>query len=129
MMHSTASAELTAELRALEERLLDPAVRAQPGQVAALLAADFTEFSASGWVLDKAAIVNALASEPPCPPRQARSFRVRRLGPDAALTTWRVKRADGVETLRSSVWQRIDGQWQMVFHQGSRAAQDDEGTS
>jgi len=122
-------AALTAELRALEERLLDPAVRAQPGEVAALLAPEFTEFSANGWIVDKATIVNALASEPPRVARQARGFKVRPLGPDAALTTWRVKRDDGIETLRSSVWQRRDGRWLMVFHQGTRAAQDDEGTS
>jgi len=126
---ATALAALSSELRALEERLLDPAVRRDPVQVGALLAPEFTEFSASGWVMDRAAIINALASEPPTPARAARSFKVRPLGADAALTTWRVQRADGVETLRSSVWQRRDGRWQMVFHQGSRAAQDDEGTS
>jgi hypothetical protein len=129
MPDSADHAALTATLRALEERLLDPAVRAQPGEVAALLAPEFTEFSASGWVIDRAGIINALASEAPTPARTARAFKVRALGADAALTTWRVKRDDGVETLRSSVWQRRDGRWLMVFHQGTRAAQDDEGTS
>ena len=121
---------LTAALRALEERLLDPAVRADPAQVRALLSPEFIEFGASGRVFDRDAIVATLAAEGPRVARQARGFKVRLLAPGAALTTWRVKRDDGIETLRSSVWQQqADGRWLMVFHQGTLAAQDDEATS
>ena len=120
---------LTAELRALEERLLDPAVRAVPGQVRALLAPEFVEFGASGRVFSRDAILAMLAAEPPRVARQALGFKVRQLAPGVALTTWRVLRDDGIETLRSSVWQQQDGRWQMVFHQGTQAAKDDEATS
>ena len=53
------------------------------------------------------------------------------LGPNLILiNTCRVLRDDGIETLRSSVWQQqADGRWLMVFHQGTLAARDDEGTS
>ena len=122
-------AALTAELRGYEERILDPAVRADPAQVRALLAPEFTEFGASGRVFDRDAILAALAAEGPREARQARGFKVRLLAPGAALTTWRVKRDDGIETLRSSVWQQQGGRWLMVFHQGTLAARDDEGTS
>ena len=125
-------AALTAELRGYEERILDPAVRADPAQVRALLAPEFTEFGASGRVFDRDAILAALAAEGPREARQARQvrgFKVRLLAPGAALTTWRVKRDDGIETLRSSVWQQQGGRWLMVFHQGTLAARDDEGTS
>ena len=125
----SASDALRAELLALEERLLDPAVRAVPAQVRELLAPEFTEFGASGRVFSRDAILAALAAEPPRVPRQARGFKVRELAPGAALTTWRVTRDDGVETLRSSVWQQQGGRWQMVFHQGTLAARDDEATS
>jgi hypothetical protein len=97
--------------------------------VRALLAPEFTEFGASGRVFDRDAILAALASEGPRVARQARGFKVRLVAPGAALTTWRVLRDDGVETLRSSVWQQQgDGRWLMVFHQGTLAARDDEGT-
>ena len=122
-------AALTAELRGYEERILDPAVRADPAQVRALLAPEFTEFGASGRVFDRDAILAALAAEGPREARQARGFKVRLLAPGAALTTWRVKRDDGIETLRSSAWQQQAGRWLMVFHQGTLAARDDEGTS
>ena len=121
-------AELTAELRGYEERILDPLMRADPAQIRALLAPEFTEFSSSGRVLNRDAILATLASEPTRQPRQLRGFKVKLLAPGAALTLWRVKRDDGIETLRSSVWQLQQGRWQMVFHQGTLAAQDDEAT-
>ncbi len=121
--------ELKAELLALEQRLLDPAVRAVPAQVGALLAPEFVEFGASGRVFNRDAILAMLASEPPRIARQGRGFKVKLLAPGAALTTWRVTRGDGVETLRSSVWQQQGGRWLMVFHQGTLAAHDDEATS
>ena len=121
-------AALTAELKALELRLLDPAVRGTPEAVAELLAPEFTEYGASGQVFDRSAIVAALAAEGTRVARKLSRFAVRPLGTDAALATCRVKRADGFETLRSSVWQRREGRWLMVFHQGTAAAQADEGT-
>jgi hypothetical protein len=124
------TAALTAELRALEERILDPALRADPARLRALLLPEFIEFGASGRVFDRDAILAALAAEGPRVARQMRGFKVRLLAPGAALTLWRVKRDDGIETLRSSVWQQqADGRWLMVFHQGTVAAQDDEATS
>jgi hypothetical protein len=128
-LDNTALTALTAELRGYEERILDPAVRADPAQMRALLAPEFVEFGASGRVFSRDAIVAALAAEGPRVARQARGFKLRLLAPGAALTTWRVKRDDGIETLRSSVWQQQDGRWLMVFHQGTLAASDDEGTS
>ncbi len=122
-------AALAAELRALEDSILDPAVRSDPARLRALLAPDFTEFGAGGRVFDRDGIVAALAAENARPARRARGFKVRPLGHDAALTTWRVERSDGTETLRSSIWQRqADGAWRIVFHQGTLAARDDEGT-
>jgi hypothetical protein len=45
---------LTARLQHLEERLLDPIVRSDPAQFAALLADDFREFGSSGRSYTKA---------------------------------------------------------------------------
>ena len=126
---SPVATDVVAALRALEERLPYPLVRAVPEQVRALLAPEFVEFGASGRVFDRGVILAMLAAEPPRRARQMRGFKVRLLVPDAALTSWRVRCDDGIETLRSSVWQSRDSRWQMVFHQGRRAARDDEATS
>jgi len=129
MPDTTALTALTAELRALEDSILDPAMRADPVRMRALLAPGFMEFGASGRVFDRDGIIAVLAAEPTRVARQARGFKVRLIAPGAALTTWRVQRDDGIETLRSSVWQQqADGRWLMVFHQGTLAARDDEGT-
>ncbi len=51
-------------------------------------------------------------------------FALRRLGPQAALLTYRSMRptagtGEALYSLRCSVWQWQDGRWQMVFHQGT----------
>jgi hypothetical protein len=121
--------ELTATLRALEESILDPAVRSDPARMRDLLAPGFTEYGASGRVFNRDTIIAALASEGAKVLRRARGMKVQLIAPGAALTTWRVQRDDGIQTLRSSVWQQqADGRWLMVFHQGTLAARDDEGT-
>ena len=121
---------LTATLRALEDSILDPKLRADPAYMRTLLVPEFIEFAASGRPIDRDGIIAALAAEGARVPRRARGFKVRLVAPGAALTTCRVLRDDGIETLRSSVWQQqADGRWLMVFHQGTLAARDDEGTS
>lgn len=121
--------ELTATLRALEESILDPAVRSDPARMRELLAPGFTEYGASGRVFNRDTIIAALAAEGAKVLRRARGMKVQLIAPGAALTTWRVQRDDGIQTLRSSVWQQqADGRWLMVFHQGTLAARDDEGT-
>jgi hypothetical protein len=109
-------------LRRLEERLLDLAVRASGEEVAALLADDFVEFGGSGRVFGKQQIVEALRVESPVR-RTLADFRARWLAPGVVLVTYRVSRhdADGgaVPSLRSSVWERVEGRWRLVFHQGT----------
>ena len=48
---------LTAQLRQLEESILDPAMRADPTRMRALLAPEFMEFGASGRVFDRDGII------------------------------------------------------------------------
>jgi hypothetical protein len=124
----TEAETLKAELRALEERLLDADVRRDPAEVGALLAPEFVEFGASGRVFDRAAIVASLLAEGAPARRRISRVALRELAPGVALLTCRVTRDDGQQTLRSSLWQQREGRWQMVFHQGTLAAADDEGT-
>ena len=113
---------LTAELSALEERLLLPDVRKSAIETASLLDDDFREIGASGRSYTKAEVLEALKREPETR-FEASGFAATPLGGDAALLTFRVARltADGgrVESLRSSVWRRRDGRWRLLFHQGT----------
>ena len=117
----SADVSIEAHLRALEEELLQPAVRKTASRVDALLAEDFIEFGSSGRVFDKHDIIDILRSESPAR-RSLTDFRALPLGPGVVLTTYRATNygASGeqpIHSLRSSVWRLLDGRWQVVFHQ------------
>ena len=113
-----------AQLRHLEEQLLQPQVRASRERLAELLADDFIEFGSSGKVFDKKKVIAGLAKETPTKLSLSK-FAVTMLADNIALVTYRAARSAGrgrrpVQSLRSSVWRLREGNWQMVFHQGTR---------
>ena len=119
----SADVSIEAHLRALEEELLQPAVRKTASRVDALLADDFMEFGSSGRVFYKHDIIDILRSESPAR-RSLTDFRALPLGPGVVLTTYRATSygAAGeqpIHSIRSSVWRLFDGRWQVVFHQGT----------
>jgi hypothetical protein len=104
-------------LYALEMELLDPAVRADPVRVGDLLRDDFIEFGSSG-IREGGVDRDALGEEHARV--VIRGFSVRELAEETALVTYRSVGQSGIEARRSSVWVRTDGDWQLVFHQGTR---------
>lgn len=117
------------EVRTLEEQLLQPEFRRDRAAVAAVLAEEFVEFGSSGRVYDKQQILDLLQTEAPVR-AVLTDFQARLLTPGTALVTYRAIRPhaspapDGkieirAASLRSSVWVRRDGRWQMIFHQGT----------
>lgn len=122
--------ELFDELRRREVELHHPGVRLDETRLLALLHPDFHEVGRSGRAYDRPTIVRFLTDQgrsdtgpPDVVPDQ---FAVRPLGPDAALLTYRAahRQPDGSltrHTLRSSVWLREAGQWQLLYHQGTAA--------
>lgn len=111
------------ELLALEQRLLEPAVRASRDALASLLADNFAEFGSSGCVYDKEGVIRAL-QENPSMPAYLSDFKTTNLAPDTVLATYRITRQASPhepqsQSLRSSIWQRFDGRWQLVFHQAT----------
>jgi hypothetical protein len=116
------------EIRSLEEKLHRAEIRQSPTAVAEILAEGFVEFGSSGTVYaDRDELIAGLAAEKSEKPSQsiiARDYTFRSISPDAVLVTYRgIRRADENSperhALRSSIWQRIDGRWQMIFHQGT----------
>ncbi|MFZ0661051.1 MAG: nuclear transport factor 2 family protein [Acidobacteriaceae bacterium] len=110
------------ELRALEERLLQSDFRRNRSAVAELLAEDFREFGSSGRVWNRHQILDQLETEPPFQ-ASLQDFEARELATGAVLVTYKVtvqRQGNENETsLRSSIWIRRDGHWQVVFHQGT----------
>lgn len=118
-MHTEESVE--ALLETLERQLLEPQVR-KSSAVSELLAEEFVEFGSSGRQFNKVQILAALQSEASTKV-SASQFKVRLLSSQVALVTYRAQRHSEppVHTLRSSIWQQREGQWKMVFHQGTPA--------
>lgn len=110
-------------LRALEEQLLDPSIRANPNAVAALLTDGFQEFGSSGRTYTKPDILNALANESPST-LSLTDFVCQPLGPNIALVTYRSHRqgpsGTTISALRSSLWLLTPEGWRMHFHQGTK---------
>jgi len=114
----------------LERQLLEPAVRRDPQRIGQLLAPDFIEIGASGVRYDRDHVMRALANETPCQ-RTTSEAQVQLLADDVALVTFRecTRRTDtGDErwSLRSSIWKRRNGNWQLLFHQGTLAKRSSE---
>lgn len=119
---------LLSELQALEVELHHPGVRCDAVRLEQLLHAEFREVGRSGRQYDFG-IVLRLLSEQLAPPSIVPSdFSVSQLAPEVALLTYRSahRQPDGNlsnHTLRASVWVRVDGRWQLRYHQGTPAAE------
>lgn len=114
-----------AQLRRLEESLLDPAIRRDGERLRTILTEDFLEFGSSGRVWTRMSIIELLASEKNFRPPVIEDFQCSMLTDKVALVTYRTQRSDGrsgeqLESLRCSIWTRHEGEWRMRFHQGTR---------
>ena len=114
---------------ALEQRLLDPAVRKNASLLAALIADDFIELTGMGTVCGKQDVLDALQREV-AQPRLLSDAQVTRLAEDVIFVRYRLeRRAAGAATAqhsrRSSIWRRDQGEWRIWFHQGTPCEADD----
>lgn len=115
--------DLTAHLQDMETQLHRQDVRADEAALRQLIADDFFEFGVAGTVWTRDAVVEALRGES-FSPREVSDFRLTMLAEDVALLTYRGHRfatpqRPASDSLRSSIWRLRNGQWQMVFHQGT----------
>lgn len=115
-------------LVALEILLHQPEIRRDAAKVAVLLADDFAEFGSSGQCWDRAAMLAEFQAEQEEREYVVESdgYRLFVISEDAALLTYRSfhRLADGRairHANRSSLWQQIDGNWRLRFHQGTPA--------
>jgi hypothetical protein len=116
------------EIRLLEEALHRPEVRRNREAVEVLLAEGFAEIGASGRAYHRAEMIELLVSESHDTngtKLQATDYSLTSISTDAVLLTYRTCRVerDGAErqVLRSSIWTKREGRWQLVFHQGTIA--------
>ncbi len=115
--------QVTTLIKDLEVELLQPSVRRSADRLNELLADDFLEFGASGSRHNKRDVLKHL-------PRldevkyTVHDFATIQISPDTILATYRVEKevshsGEKSFSLRSSLWQNRNGQWQVFFHQGT----------
>lgn len=107
------------ELRILEMSLLEPGMRADRSKVGPLIHPDFVEFGSSGNRYNREQILTQMSDETSAP-TLIRDFEARMFADGVVLCTYRSIGHGGREVRRSSVWVNSEGQWQIVFHQGTR---------
>jgi hypothetical protein len=110
-------------LLSLEERLLQPDIRKSQTELNKLLSDDFVEFGSSGQVFDKQSIIEALAHSQVIK-IEISDFHLTSLAQDTALVIYRAiycfpTGEPSKHSLRSSIWKCNNGEWQMIFHQGT----------
>jgi hypothetical protein len=105
----------------LETSLHKKQVRNSTESTSALLADGFIEFGSSGRVWNKASIIESMRRETVDQQVIVVDFAAHELAPDVVLVTY-ISRKGAASTLRSSIWKRCEGRWQMIFHQGTRRA-------
>lgn len=125
---SSVQREVHMEIRTLEERLANPGPGDSKESLAGIFAAEFREFGSSGRIFDAETVLGALggvAQRPSRAPIILEGFRAERVAPNVVLATYLAKVPAGPgwkpPTLRSSLWCKRDGRWQILFHQGTPA--------
>lgn len=104
-------------LEKLERQLLTTSTRHSQEYLRVLLADDFFEIGKSGAVYDKQATIDALLNEGE---RNivANDFAVQSLDDNVFLVTYSTIENHAC-CLRTSIWQKLNGEWKMRFHQAT----------
>ncbi|QAS54424.1 DUF4440 domain-containing protein [Halobacillus litoralis] len=108
---------LKEQLHELEERHINPEVRSSVEKLGEILADDFWEIGSSGRSYNKKECLElgVVLSE-----MTIHNYEIDSLAPDIVLASYFIEdKTRKRNTLRSSIWKRIDGRWQLYFHQGT----------
>jgi hypothetical protein len=114
--------ELKDTLYQLELSLVNQDNRSSADILNELLADDFIEYGSSGSIYNKEVTINSLTGAP-SPTYEIYDFEAISLSEAFAQTRFKTNRTnlDGTKltSLRSSIWKKSNGKWQMCFHQGT----------
>ena len=113
------------ELRALEPIFHTAAFGLTFAAFERRMASDYWEVGASGRRYSREFILSHLQENPPVDGEAAgwrcSDHTLRRLGPETWLLTYMLDQ-NGRLTRRATIWQRHDGDWRIVYHQGTPTA-------
>ncbi len=116
-------ATVLAELAAREPISHRPEFGTTRADFEGMTAEDFWEVGSSGKIYDRAFVLDLLEERHKTPQEEtlrASDFRIRQLSPDVYLLHYNLMQGKR-GTRRTSVWERSEGDWKIVFHQGTIA--------
>ncbi len=125
---------LAAQIMQLELKLLHTDMRDNPTVIDELLDSGFEEIGSDGQVHSRQEVVAWLLNKDSAQQWSLVDFRIKSLSNDMVIAIYRAVRHDPVQatgkndneqkayrgSIRSSVWQRHDDFWKMVFHQATQ---------
>lgn len=114
---------LKKQIYELEERAMQPVARESKEKMSQFLVDNFFEFGSSGniYYFSEDDFINQGSVVFNC---EIIDFEIMMLAPDVILATYKAikhheTREDMKYSLRSSIWKNFNGQWKIVFHQGT----------
>jgi hypothetical protein len=116
--------EVIAELRSREPIFHRPEHGTGRTAFEAMTVPDYWEVGASGRIYDRTTVLAELDrryADPgydPMEDLELRDFTCRAVGAGTWLATYNLRQGER-DTRRVSVWQRVDGRWLLVYHQGT----------
>ena len=105
------------EIKSLELDLADPEVRKNTARLGEIIADDFEEFGSSGKVYCKDDIISSLSSAESTE-YELENFVFAKLSEDCILVKYGSNETGRV-ALRSSIWRKTAGRWQIFHHQAT----------
>lgn len=116
--------DLTRQIKALEELLVQPHTRADEAVLNTLLHDEFEELGSSGKIVNKQQAIDWLLREADGVQWSLSDFRVKPLADGLVLATYVATKTDSIQqsakrSLRSSLWKRTASSWSLLFHQGT----------
>ncbi len=108
-----------------EKALLTSGVRSSPEQLRALISEDFREIGSSGAYFGLPEVLENLPPNAQNWSAVAQNFECHELSENIMQVVYQCAineeiNNEPVYSLRSSIWRLKDGQWKMVFHQGTK---------
>ncbi len=106
----------------LEQMLLQENIRKSAKEVNKILSDDFIEFCSSGTIYNYK-IGDTFYSEEKID-WEIKEFEIKFLSTDCIIATYNLTKHNELEigkkySLRSSIWKSFNGNWKMIFHQGT----------
>lgn len=107
----------------LEKKLHSLEIRSRPEDISQLLSENFFDFGSSEKNWTREAVLKDLSCENETAEIESFNYKAILLAQDVILITYvstRVRLGQKLSSfLRSSIWRRNNGVWQMEFHQGT----------